>query len=206
LRVRECPAWFQDALTRHGGVNPYGEPVFRLKWEKCWVLYVWEPREMQGSYEMWLRDYRHEDGSIQFPYPKSGSYRVLQKFIHREVISHHVVEQYVDPRTFEIRETVISKPEVVTKRMEPCGLMLDLMLPMLMAWRKLSDSAKIGALRQEERLKKEEFLAKVKDCREGHRIRRGSQLVQKKAEIIEKGFRQAMAMAAQTGLGMRMEG
>ena len=198
--VRECPLWFQDALTRVGGTNPYGEPIFRLDWDKCWVLMVWEPREVQGSYEMWKRDYADLCG----PYPSSGRYRILQKFIHREIVSQHIVEQYIDPRSFEIREEVISKPEVRTYRMEPCGLMLDLMVPMLMAWRKLSGAAKIEALRQEERLKKLEFLAKVKDARDGQRISRGSQLVQKRAEIIEKGFRQAMAIAAQTGLGMRL--
>lgn len=196
--MRDCPAWFQDALARVGGTNPYGEPIFRLTWEKiCWALYVWEPRELSGSYSRW------EYGEKDFPYPKYGNYRVLQKFIHREVVSRHIVEQYID-RDFVIQEKVISKPEVITTRMEPCGLMLDLMLPMLMAWRKLSDSAKIAALRQEERLKKEAFLAKVKDARAGHRISRGSQLVQKRAEIIEKGFRQAMAIASHSGLGMRL--
>ena len=202
--MRDCPSWFQDALTRVGGTNQYGEPIFRLTWEKiCWALYVWEPRELSGSYERFMHEY-HADGAVGPAFPKYGKHRLLQKFIHREMVSPHVVEQYIDYRTFEIRERVVSKLEVVTTRMEPCGLMLDLMLPMLMAWRKLSDSAKIAALRQEERLKNEQFLAKVKDARAGHRISRGSQLVQKRAEIIEKGFRQAMAVASRSGLGMKI--
>ena len=198
--MRECPAWFQDALTRVGGVNPYGEPVFMLEWQKvCWALMVWETRESQGSYERWMRDYDH----VQFPYPKYGSYRLLQKFLHREVVRGEEVRQFIDSH-FHICEEVIRKQEVRTYRMEPCGLMLDLMVPMLMAWRKLSDAAKTQALLQEERLKKEQFLAKVKDARAGQRVRRGSQLVQKRAEIIENGMRRAMAIAAQTGLGMRL--
>ena len=32
--MRECPPWFQDELTRIGGVNQYGEPVFRLVWSQ----------------------------------------------------------------------------------------------------------------------------------------------------------------------------
>jgi hypothetical protein len=37
------------------------------------------------------------------------------------------------------------------------------------------------------------------------RYMRGSQLVQKRAELIENGLHQAMAKAAQWGLGIRME-
>ena len=200
--MRECPCWFQVELARIGGVNQYHEPIFRLDWDKtAWALMVWEPVEVQGSYEGWRRDY----ADMPIPYPSSGRYRLLQKFLHREIISHHVVEQYVDHRTFEIKESIISKPEFLTYRMEPCGLMLDLMLPMLMAWRRLSDGAKIAALRQEEQWKKDEFCKAVKDARAGHRVRRGSQLVQKRAELIEKGMRQAMAVAARNGLGMKME-
>jgi len=83
--------------------------------------------------------------------------------------------------------------------------MLDLMLPMLIKWRRLSDEAKVAAILQDERLRDEEVLKKAKDVREGCRIRRGSQLVAKRAEVIEKGFMETMRIAARTGLGMRME-
>ncbi len=200
--MRDCPCWFQDELTRIGGVNQYHQPIFRLDWDRnAWSLMVWEPVELQGSYEAWRRDY----ADMPMPYPSSGRYRLFQKFRHIEIVGNWVVDQYIDQRTFEILETTISKPEVRTYTMEPCGLMLDLMLPMLMAWRRLSDGAKIAALRQEEQLKKDEFCKAVKDARAGHRVRRGSQLVQQRAEIIEKGMRQAMAIAARNGLGMKLE-
>jgi hypothetical protein len=210
--MRECPEWFQRELARIGGRNPYGDPIFKLVWSPterrtvggrfhdgyvgyremrgvpgapCWCLMVWEPREVQGSYERWLYDYRDpETGLLDCGrYPIHGRYRALQRFIHNEIVHG----------------------QMTTFRMEPCGLMLDLMLPMLMRWRRLSDQAKVAALQQEEQLEKDRFLAKAKDARAGCRISRGSQLVQKRAEIIESGFRQAMAMAAHTGLGMRVE-
>jgi len=82
--------------------------------------------------------------------------------------------------------------------------MLDVMLPLIKAWRSLSNSAKIAAIKQEEQLKEDEYVKKAKDIREGCRVRRSSQLVAKRAELIEKGMKQAMAMAAKSGLGMRI--
>lgn len=209
--MRLAPLWLTKELTRIGGVNPYGEPVFRLVWsttekqiiggrwedgfdgykqvravhgEPCWALMVWEPRELYGSPESWERDYMDISGCLQCGgYPKYGRYRLLQRFIHKELVNGRL-------RTY---------------RMEPCGFLLDIMLPMLMMWRKLSNEGKTAALKQEENLKKEEWLKKVKDARDGCRVSRGSQLVQKRAEMIEKGLKQAMAVAAQTGLGMRID-
>jgi hypothetical protein len=79
---------------------------------------------------------------------------------------------------------------------------------MLMAWRRLSNAQKVAALRQQEQERKNVWLSAVKDARDGTRMgrtMRGSQLVQKKAEIIERGLRQAMAAAAGWGLGLRVE-
>ena len=230
--LRECPEWFQAELTRIGGVNCSGEPVFKLIWsldnrsviggkwadgfegykticmtpEPCWLLMVWEPAEVQGSYEQWIRDFRDEEtGLLQCGgYPKYGRYRVLQRFIHTEIIQQAMERHYLGPNG-EPRIEVLQARKVETHRMEPRGIILDLMLPMLMAWRKLADSAKIAALRERERQKKEAFANTVKDARAGFRIRRGSQLVQKKAEIIERGMRQAMQVAARSGLGMKVQ-
>ena len=210
--MREAPQWFQDELERIGGTNPYGEPVFRLAWSQnettviggrfsdgfegyrrvpaipgvaCWALMMWEPRELQGSAAMWEYDYRDpETGYLQCGgFPHFGRYRLLKRFIHRELING----------------------ELVTYRMEPCGFMLDIMVPMLKIWLKMTDDAKVKALQQEEQIEKDEYMRKVKDARDGCKINRGSQLVAKRAEMIERGFAQAMAMAAQTGLGMRMD-
>ena len=230
--MRECPKWFQDELTRLGGTNQYGEPVFKLIWsldnrsviggrwadgfegyrtvcptrEPCWILMVWEPAEVQGTYEQWDRDFRDEEtGLLECGgYPKYGRYRVLQRFIHTDIVQQQKERHYLRPDGSPGID-VIQRLETRTYRMEPRGIILDLMLPMLMAWRRLSNAAKVKALKQRELERKEEYSRMFKDARAGFRISRGSQLVQKRAEIIERGLRQAMAVAARTGLGMRVE-
>lgn len=230
--MRIAPQWFQDELQRIGGTNPYGDPIYRLAWspeEKmviggrwaggfegykqvpaitgpaCWALMIWEPREMQGSAEAWETEYRDpETGFLQCGgYPRNGRYRLLKKFMHREVTYKTVTEPVWINHVLKFQK--VRKPELETFRIEPTGLILDLLLPMLMLWRKLSGEAKLKATLEEEERKEAAFLKTAKDIRDGNRVRRGSQLVAKRAELIEKGFEQAMKMAARTGLGMRME-
>lgn len=232
--MRECPEWFQAELERIGGVNPYGEPIFKLIWstdarmvvggrwqkdgfegyregrlvpgEPCWALMIWEPREVMGSPDRWEEDYRDpETGYLECGgYPKYGRYRLLQRFMHREILQQPMERHWMD-RKGNPRTEVLQTLKLKTYRMEPCGLMLDIMLPMLMAWRKLSDAEKIAALRQREYERNEAILKKAKDLRHDCKINRGSRLVQKRAELIEAGMKKAMAMAAQYGLGMAIQ-
>lgn len=234
--MRTCPPEFQAELTRIGGVNQYYEPIFKLVWsegeritvggrwkngfegykhapaypgEPCWCLAVWEPAEVcGGGYESWMRDFRDEEtGLLQCGgYPKYGNYRLLQRFIHREIVQQAKERHFMDGP--KIRREIISEQKLRTYRMEPNGFMLDVMLPMLMNWRRLSNAAKIAALKQQEQWRKDEHLKALKNAREGTRLSRtmrSGRLVQKRAEIIERGLRQAMAIASQYGLGMRME-
>ncbi len=89
--------------------------------------------------------------------------------------------------------------------MEPCGFILDLMVPALRIWLKLTGAAKVEALKQEERIEKEEFLKKTKDARDGCKISRGSKLVQERAHLIERSLEKAMRIASQYGLGISVE-
>src|SRR5579859_6430557 len=209
--VRECPKWFQNELTRIGGTNQYGEPIFKLIWsldnrqviggkwadgfvgyknvcmspEPCWLLMVWEGPEVQGSYETWMREYRDEESGLLEcgGYPKYGRYRILQRFLHIEILQQRRERCYFvngEPRT-----EVLSELKTETYRMEPRGLILDLMLPMIMAWRKLANSAKIKAIQQREQERNAEYMKTVKDARQGYKVMRGSQLVRRKAEDIE---------------------
>ncbi len=229
--MRDCPKWFQDELTRIGGINQYGEPIFKLIWstdnraviggkwangfvgyrtvcmtpEPCWILMVWEGAEVQGSYETWMREFRDETGLLECGgYPKYGRYRVLQRFIHIEILQQQR-ERYYWTLKGEPRTEVLSTLKTETYRMEPRGLILDLMLPMLMAWRKLSNAAKTKALKEREQEQIRQDMNAIKELRKSHKISRGSKLVQRKAEEIEKGMRQAMAIAARNGLGMKIE-
>lgn len=230
--MRTAPQWFNDELQHIGGVNIYGDPIYRLVWspeEKmviggrwaggfegykhvpaiagpaCWALMIWEPREMQGSAEAWETEYRDTETTyLQCGgYPRFGRYRLLKKFMHREVVHKEVTEPVWVNHVLRFQK--VRNPELQTFTIEPTGLILDLMLPMLMLWRKLSGEAKLKAALEEEERKEKAFLKTAKDIREGVRVRRGSQLVAKRAEVIEKGFEQAMRMAARAGLGMRME-
>lgn len=228
--MRSCPKWFQDALTQIGGTNVYSEPIFRLVWSTtermiigglwangfagyksapaitgvpCWALMVWEPREMQGDPVMW--DYMRDPDTNMLElggYPKYGKYRLLRRFTHQEITQSAEYRQVWKGRELHNEQVQVQKLE--TYRMEPCGLMLDLMLPMLIRWRKLSDERKREILLEKEQQKKDEFLAKAKDIRHGCKISKGSAMVAKRAALIEKGMAQAMKMAAGTGLGMRI--
>jgi hypothetical protein len=229
--MRSCPEWFQSELTRIGGVNPYNDPIFRMVWSPeermiiggrwangfegyktvsaifgtpCWALMVWEPREMNGSPEMWEIETRDSaTGYLQFGgYPKHGYYRLMKRFTHRELERREVTEPVWVRGVLKFQK--VSKPEIVTYRMEPCGLMLDLMLPMLIRWRRLADAQKVEILREREQEQKDVFLKRSKDARDGNRVRRITPYVQKRAEIIEKGMMAAMKIAAKTGLGMRI--
>ncbi len=208
---REPPQEFQDRLTEAGGTNHYGEPLFKLVWsetetirvggyfgkdaftgyrdmlmlqgEQCWAILVWEPAEMHGTPWRWYNEYVDEVSGLcdlgEFPY--HGKYRLWQKLIHRDMVNG----------------------QLVTYRMEPNSFIIDVMLPMIKGWMRLTDEAKVAAMKQEHDLKEKEYLQMAKDSRDSHRVRRGSALVQKKVEFLEKHMREAMRIAAATGLGMK---
>ncbi len=227
--MRICPAWFQAELTRIGGVNQFDEPIFKLVWsttemmtainregtgyrkarlipgEPCWSLLVWEPAEVAGgSFERWDRDFRDEEtGMLHFGYPKYGAYRLLQRFLHSEILQQGKERHFFADG--KVRTEVIATQKLRTYRMEPNGFMLDVMLPMLMAWKRLTGAQKVAALKQQEQMRKDAYTKAAKDARDGtrmSRVMRGSQLVQKRAEQIERGMKQAMAAASQWGLGI----
>jgi hypothetical protein len=215
------------------GTNHYGEPIFKLVWSQeprhvigglwardgyvgyrevpsipghpCWALMGWEPASKQGSYATWEMENADETGLSQIGgFPHYGRYRLLKRFLHQEVISKPCYRQMWNPMTQRFDVETSGMLEVVTHRMEPNGFMLDLLIPLLAGWLKLSNEEKVAILKEEEQAAKDEFTRRVKDARDGQRIGIGSQMVQKRAELIEKGFEVAMRMAAQTRLGMRI--
>ena len=227
--MREAPQEFQAELTRIGGVNRYGDPIFKLVWsqeprtlvggrfadgyvgyrqmpavpgEPCWALMIYESAAVIGSREAWERDYRDEETGLYDcgPFPRYGRYRLLRRLMHTELSRSVVMEMGFDGAI--LRERPVVKPEVIYHKMQPCGLILDLMLPMLMAWRRLSEEMKLAAVLEAEKEKQQEVLRQVKDARDSVKVKRSWQLVQKRAEQIEKGMDEAMRRAAQWGLGM----
>jgi hypothetical protein len=229
--IRECPGWFQDELTRVGGTNRYGDPLFKLVWsseprtivggrfadgfvgyrnmpaipgEPCWALMIWEGPEAYGDPLEWEYQYRQPDtGCLDCgSFPKEGRYRLLKQFMHRELVRQEVWKIQYNWKRRKRERVLVQRPQLVTTKMEPCGLILDLMIPMLQAWRRLTFAQKLEAVEDRKKRQDAERDRVTKDAMHDSRVRRGSQLVQKRAELIEKGMDQAMKIASQYGRGM----
>lgn len=211
---RTCPEWFQERLAKVGGLNPYGEPRFKLVWgesefmrvggyfskdgfvgyrwlpavgnEKCWAILMWEPADMCGTAYRWYKDYRDEQTHLctlgQYPY--SGRYRVMKKLIHREFVGSNLV----------------------TVRLEPTHFILDIMIPMIMGWNKLTNVQRLKVITEEQEREEEKADKMLDDARHGARIRRGSPLIQKRLEQMERNMTQAVAIATRTRRGMTQIG
>ena len=231
--IREAPAWFNDELERIGGTNRYGEPIFRLVWSEevrsiiggrfadgfCgyrnsrltpgdphWVLMMWEGPEAYGDSDLWEMDFRQADTGLLDcgSFPKHGRYRLLKQFIHRELVEQEKIDWSYNYVAKKLVPRRVQKRRLVTYKMEPCGLILDLMLPMLMAWRLLGPQQKMEAAMDRKKRQEAERDRIVKDAMHGSRINRGSRLVQKRAEFIDKGMERAMAIASRYAPGMRV--
>ena len=179
--MRQCPDWFQDELTRAGGLNPYGEPVFKLVWDQgqtmtvggyfakdgfvgyrdmpaygndgAWCIVMWEPAELMGEQWRWEYEYRDEvTGLLDLgEYPHEGRYRLIQKLIHREMVGG----------------------ELVVERLEPTYFILEWMLPMIISWQRLSDAEKLYTIRLEMDEEEKEYKKLLKDSYTSHRVRPG---------------------------------
>jgi hypothetical protein len=227
--VRESPGWFQAELTRIGGVNRYDEPIFKLVWsheprmtiggrfpdgftgyrsvpmipgEPCWAILIWEPSSVFGSREAWERDYRDPETHLldAGPYPRYGRYRLLRRLMHTETVRRpSVLSAWNGERMVDQASTI---PEIVHHKMPVCGLILDLMLPMLLAWRRLSEEMKLKAVTEQMREREEEHNRTLKDARAAVKVNRSWKLVERRAEQIERNMEEAMIRASRWGLGM----
>jgi len=229
--IREAPIWFQAELERIGGTNRYDEPLFKLVWSpeprnisggvwadgfvgyrripavpgpQCWALMIWEGPETYGDPEDWEYEYRQASTGLldMGAFPKYGRYRLLKRFLHQEMVRRDEYEMVLDPKTFKLERVQTQKKIVLTRCMEPSGLILDLMVPMLQAWRKLTFKQKMEAAEDKKRRQEAERDRITKDAMHDCRVRRGSKLVQDRAELIERGMDKAMRIAAQYGRGM----
>ena len=218
---RICPVEFQDAFTRHGGTNHYGEPIFKLVWaeyetqrsggvwekdgfvgyrdfligggDPCWMLMMWKPAQIFGSDVSWYWQNRDEVSGLQqlgsFPY--SGCYVVIQKLIHREMVDN------------------VMKVE----NLEVSSFLIDILLPAVQFWQALNEEEKFAAITLKEELHEnavlDEMMEAKADCAPAFRgaassySRQGcrTSVLDKKVEVMERGMRQAMAIAARTPRG-----
>lgn len=229
--TRRAPAWFNSTLERIGGTNRYGEPIFKLVWsteprmivggrfpdgfvgyrwkpavpgDPCWALMIWESPESHGDPLEWEWQYRQPDtGLLEVgSFPQRGRYRLLKQFLHRQVVQKEIWKMvYMHKLRKQVR-ILIQPQRVVTHTLEPCGLILDLLVPMLKAWRELSYQQKLEAVEERKQREEKERDRIVKDAMRDSRVKRSWQLVQKRAEQIDKGLDRAMAIASKYGRGM----
>lgn len=230
--MREAPGWFQEELASVGGTNRYGDPVFQLVWSTeprtvvggrfadgftgyrrkgavpgtpCWALMMWEGPETYGSPEFWNIQYRDPDtGLLEMgAFPRFGRHRLLRRLEHRELVQSQISEMVSTPFGPGMKE--VQRRKIVMHPVEPSGFILDLMVPMLLAWKRLAPAQKLEAVMEKKRLQEKETMRMTKDALHASKIRRGSQLVQKRAEYIERGIDEAMRMAAKYGPGMAIQ-
>lgn len=229
--MRRAPSWFNSALERIGGTNRYGEPIFKLVWSTeprmivggrfsdgfvgyrkrpavpgppCWALMIWETPESHGDPIDWEYQYRQLDTGLLDVggFPRRGRYRLLKAFMYQETVKKEETEMVLNPKTRAVNRVRVQKAVNITHTMEPCGLILDLMLPMLRAWRSLTISERLEAVKERKAREDKEAARITKDLMDDCRVKRSWQLVQDRAAIIEKQMEQAMRIASQYGRGM----
>lgn len=230
--LHSSPEWFQSELTRIGGVNQYDEPIYKVVWseeprtlvggrfpdgfigyrrlplipgEPWWALMIFEPSITAGSRESWEREYDHDDCNYYAagPFPRYGRYRLLRKLMHIEYRRVPcTVSAWNDEKMIDQSGT---KSEPVYYKMPLCSLILDMMIPMLMAWKRLSVEMKLAATLQQIREQDEDILRQMRDARQSIKVKRSWTLVQKRAEQLELNMEEAMRRAAKWGLGMGIQ-
>jgi hypothetical protein len=221
--LRQCPAEFQDAFTRQGGTNPYGEPMFKLVWSKdetqrsggywardgylgyrdflvggkgpgCWMLMMWKPAESFGSDVRWYWHHRDEATDLQ----ELGEYPYHGRYV---VLQHLVHREMVDG---------VMRTEVL----EVSSFLVDVLLPAVQFWQALNEEEKVAAIKLEMELEENEVLDEMMDakadCAPAFRGATASytnqgcrtSIIAKKVEVMERGMGQAMKLAARQPRGM----
>jgi hypothetical protein len=154
--------------------------------ESCWALMMWEPAAKCGTSYRWYKD--HTDpitGLVTLgQYPHHGRYRVIKKFIHRE----------------------LHNGEWLTTRMEPTHFILDVMIPLIVGWNRMSNEDRLRIELDEQEAKEAEADRILADSRHACKVSPNSPLVQKRMEIMERSMAQAMAIAAGSQRGMTQKG
>lgn len=154
--------------------------------ESCWALMMWEPAEKCGTPYRWYKDNTDEvTGLVTLgQYPHHGRYRVIKKFIHRELVAG----------------------DWQTTRMEPTHFILDVMVPLIAGWNRLSMDERLRVELEQQEAAEQEADRILDDARHACKVRPGSPLVQKRMEVMERSMAQAMAIAARSQRGMTQKG
>lgn len=180
------PQEVHDALTRAGGKNWKGQPLYKFAWsgnetylistgltyepmrivsQDCWILMKWEGPEFWGSKEEWERNNWEVGGLLTAgPYPSEGRYRVLSKLLK------HVVKD--DVLSFEV--------------IIPDRKFVEEVLPGIKAFQELTTEQKAKHIADREKSEKEELAKKFAKSRENYRGAASTKQVKDRVESLER--------------------
>lgn len=178
----------QDALTKAGGKNIYGKPMFRFLWsadpeatylisnghsyerfrivgEDCWLLMKWDAPEFWGSESEWELNNREPNGLLTAgPFPREGRYRVIRPL--KKVVVKDGVMSFEHPM--------------------PTVQFVEDIFPDLKAFLDLSTEKKAELLTKREKDEKEGTLKAMVASRELYRGIATAKQVQDRSEAIER--------------------
>jgi hypothetical protein len=219
-RLTVCPPEFQERLTQAGGTNRYNQPLYKLVWGQAhtiraggywaeegftgyqdvhlidtpsWLLLEYHPPEEYGSPTSWYIDnYDEATGLLtQGEFPHQGRYEILWNLSHKELIGGVLKVQ-----AFPL-----------------CRLLLDTILPLVLAAKNVSHERKAAAVRAHKEREEAIRLQQITDARMDARLafggnhfvgKYGSQtnLIEQKMKIMERGMQVALAQLSRWGKGM----
>lgn len=221
-RLKQCPPEYQERLTRAGGLNRYGSPNFILVWggsyrvrrggtwnsgdyyyqgyrdeledgRPIWVLKQWFPPEVYGSPALWFDENRERESGLQLlgDFPWRGQYETVQPLISKEVVNG------------------VLKIETMPLN----GLIIDVLIPMIMAWKTVGDYRKRIAFEAWHDRKEKELDQKFEDSRHDAQMafrgpvsyaRQGcrTSLVDLRMRAIEQHWDRAVRILKRQGLGV----
>ena len=90
--------------------------------------------------------------------------------------------------------------------MEPTHFILDLMIPLIIRWNKLTNEERLAVIEEDKAKEEAEGDRILADSLAACKVRRDSPIVQKRLELMERTMREAMAIASCTQTGMRQIG
>lgn len=147
----ECPAEFQERVTRRFGLNQFGSPNFRIAWGKtettivagkngyeerllcglpCWLILRWVPPESYGSPELWERQNKDPETGLCLlgPYPSRGKYEVAVPLYRKKMVNG----------TLEFEAMPLN------------SAIIDTMIPLMIKAQELTQAERLAAMEQQE--------------------------------------------------------
>jgi hypothetical protein len=219
------PQHFQDRLTRAGGINRYGQPLFRLAWAQTETTRQGGQWEAHGEWFKGYRDVLLGDGlphwmllqwadagkSIQMPtlHPESdGAWYDANKC---PVTGLSLLGGYPYQGSYQIALQLRAKWFEKDARGNPIlrlhafplsTQIIDMMVPIIKATREVSMKAKLMSMDEDKEKDEVEYAKTVEDVYQDAKLSasaRSSKWIQDKARSIESAWNAALVLKLQQG-------